>query len=38
MLRRLDRYVLTELFQALLAVTLVMLVVVLGGVIADTLS
>ena len=38
MLRRLDRYVLVELFQALLAVTLVMLVVVLGGVMADTLS
>lgn len=38
MLRRLDRYVLTELLQALLAVMAVMLIVVLGGVMADTLS
>lgn len=38
MLRRLDRYVIVELFQALLAVMLVMLIVVIGGVLADTLS
>lgn len=38
MLGRLDRYVITELLMALLAVMAVMLVIVLGGVMADTLS
>ena len=38
MLGRLDRYVISELLLALFAVMAVMLVVVLGGVMADTLS
>lgn len=38
MLGRIDRYVIIELLQALLAVVAVMLVVTLGGVMADTLS
>lgn len=38
MLGRVDRYVVTELLMALFAVVTVMLVVVLGGVMADTLS
>lgn len=38
MLGRVDRYVITELLMALFAVVTVMLVVVLGGVMADTLS
>jgi lipopolysaccharide export system permease protein len=38
MLGRVDRYVINELLMALMAVTVVMLVVVLGGVMADTLS
>ncbi len=38
MLGRIDRYVLTELLYALLAVMAVMLVVMLGGLMADTLS
>lgn len=38
MLGRLDRYVVVELLMALFAVMAVMLVVVLGGVMADTLS
>lgn len=35
---KLDRYVMTELLQALLAVMAVMLVVMFGGLLADTLS
>ncbi len=38
MLGRIDRYVITELLMALLAVMAVMLVIVLGGVMADTLN